>query len=172
MRLNPPGRTDAWESNCIQVGPDFVREFPGASGTATECYANIIRTGDRLISLHDHQVWDGYRGAELDRGACRGPRRSRCQASAAGPPGRAKTQQLDGFAQQIHHSGDGLIGWPAPASHLATAFLPMPPGTLAQVLVPWGMDGRAACNTSTSAAITEGVGLRNHHDMVGGVTCT
>jgi len=45
----------------IQVDEDFEKEFPGASATATECYANIVRTGDRLIGLHDRQVWDDHR---------------------------------------------------------------------------------------------------------------
>lgn len=45
----------------IRVEGDFEKEFPGASALATECYANIVRTGDRLIGLHDRQAWDDYR---------------------------------------------------------------------------------------------------------------
>lgn len=45
----------------IQVDADFEQEFPGASALATECYANLVRTGDRLIGLHDRQVWDDHR---------------------------------------------------------------------------------------------------------------
>ncbi|HYA45492.1 MAG TPA: MarR family transcriptional regulator [Acidimicrobiales bacterium] len=45
----------------IQVDHDFEQEFPDASATATERYANIIPTGDRLIGLHDRQVWGDYR---------------------------------------------------------------------------------------------------------------
>jgi DNA-binding MarR family transcriptional regulator len=45
----------------IQVDPDFEQEFPGADATATECYANLIRTGDQLIALHDKQIWDDHR---------------------------------------------------------------------------------------------------------------
>jgi DNA-binding MarR family transcriptional regulator len=45
----------------IQVDANFEDEFPGADGTATECYANIVRTGDRLMGLHDRQVWEDYR---------------------------------------------------------------------------------------------------------------
>ena len=45
----------------IQVDADFQDEFPGASPKATECYANIVRTGDRLIGMHDRQAWDDHR---------------------------------------------------------------------------------------------------------------
>jgi len=38
------------------VDPDFEDEFPGASASATECYANIVRTGDLLIGLHNEQA--------------------------------------------------------------------------------------------------------------------
>ena len=45
----------------IRVGPDFEAEYPGASGLATECYANLVRTGDVLIGLHNQQVWEDHR---------------------------------------------------------------------------------------------------------------
>lgn len=40
----------------MRVDADFEEEFPGADGLATECYANLVRTGDQLINLHDRQV--------------------------------------------------------------------------------------------------------------------
>src|SRR3974390_1462814 len=45
----------------VQVGDDFEDEFPGAQRLATECYANIVRTGDLLIGLHNRQAWEEYR---------------------------------------------------------------------------------------------------------------
>jgi DNA-binding MarR family transcriptional regulator len=45
----------------IRVGADFEAEFPGAERLATECYANLVRTGDRLIGLHNRQAWEDYR---------------------------------------------------------------------------------------------------------------
>lgn len=42
------------------VNPDFEDEFPGADRIATECYANLVRTGDQLIGLHDRQAWEDY----------------------------------------------------------------------------------------------------------------
>jgi DNA-binding MarR family transcriptional regulator len=44
----------------IRVGPDFEKEYPGASGLATECYANLVRTGDLLIGLHNRQASDEF----------------------------------------------------------------------------------------------------------------
>ena len=45
----------------IRVGDDFEDEYPGASARATECYANLVRTGDMLIGLHNQQVWEDHR---------------------------------------------------------------------------------------------------------------
>lgn len=45
----------------IKVGEDFQDEYPGASALATECYANVVRTGDMLIGLHNQQAWDDHR---------------------------------------------------------------------------------------------------------------
>jgi len=45
----------------VRVDPDFEEEFPGADGRATECYANIVRTGDLLIGLHNAQAWEDHR---------------------------------------------------------------------------------------------------------------
>ncbi len=44
----------------IRVDSDFEHEFPGASASATECYANIVRTGDLLIGLHNEQARADY----------------------------------------------------------------------------------------------------------------
>jgi MarR family transcriptional regulator, 2-MHQ and catechol-resistance regulon repressor len=45
----------------IKVGDDFEDEYPGASALATECYANMVRTGDLLIGMHNQQAWDDHR---------------------------------------------------------------------------------------------------------------
>lgn len=45
----------------VQVDPDFEDEFPGADARATECYANLVRTGDLLIGLHNAQAWQDHR---------------------------------------------------------------------------------------------------------------
>jgi len=50
----------------VRVGPDFESEFPDASGLATECFANLCRTGDLLIELHDRQTRADY---QLSRSA-------------------------------------------------------------------------------------------------------
>jgi len=42
------------------VDSDFEREYPGASQRATECYANLVRTGDMLIGLHNREALDDY----------------------------------------------------------------------------------------------------------------
>jgi DNA-binding MarR family transcriptional regulator len=44
----------------IVVDGSFTDEYPGADPLATECYANLVRTGDRLIGLHDRQAWEDY----------------------------------------------------------------------------------------------------------------
>jgi DNA-binding MarR family transcriptional regulator len=44
----------------VRVSDDFEDEYPGASALATECYANLIRTGDLLIGLHNRQTQDEY----------------------------------------------------------------------------------------------------------------
>ena len=40
---------------------DFEDEFPGAKARATECYANLVRTGDLLIGLHNAAVAAQFR---------------------------------------------------------------------------------------------------------------
>jgi len=44
-----------------RVGNDFEAEYPGASALATECYANLIHTGDLLMELHNRQSREEYR---------------------------------------------------------------------------------------------------------------
>jgi DNA-binding MarR family transcriptional regulator len=44
----------------IRVGGDFEDEYPGASALATECFANLFRTGDLLVDLHNVQTRDAY----------------------------------------------------------------------------------------------------------------
>lgn len=40
----------------VRVDEDFEREYPGAKRLATECYANVVRTGDLLIGLHNREA--------------------------------------------------------------------------------------------------------------------
>jgi len=42
------------------VDDDFEDEYPGASALATECYANLARAGDLLMTLHNRQTLDDY----------------------------------------------------------------------------------------------------------------
>jgi MarR family transcriptional regulator, 2-MHQ and catechol-resistance regulon repressor len=44
----------------IRVGDDFEDEYPGASGLATECYANLCRAAELLMELHNRQSLDEY----------------------------------------------------------------------------------------------------------------
>ena len=44
----------------VRVADDFEREYPGASTVATECYANLVRTGDLLIGLHNRQAAEEF----------------------------------------------------------------------------------------------------------------
>jgi DNA-binding MarR family transcriptional regulator len=44
----------------VRVGEDFEDEYPDASALATECYANLIRTGDLLVGLHNRHTMDHY----------------------------------------------------------------------------------------------------------------
>lgn len=45
----------------VRVDADVEDEFPGADLVATECYANLVRTGDLLIGLHNLQAWNDHR---------------------------------------------------------------------------------------------------------------
>jgi DNA-binding MarR family transcriptional regulator len=49
-------RTGRGPDPLVRVGPDFEAEFPDASALATECFANLCRTGDLLIELHNRQT--------------------------------------------------------------------------------------------------------------------
>jgi DNA-binding MarR family transcriptional regulator len=42
----------------VRVGDDFEDEYPGADALATECLANVIRTGDLLSELVSRQILD------------------------------------------------------------------------------------------------------------------
>ena len=44
----------------VRVGDDFEDEYPGASALATECYANLIRTSNLLLDLHNRLSLDEY----------------------------------------------------------------------------------------------------------------
>jgi DNA-binding MarR family transcriptional regulator len=44
----------------VRVADDFEEEYPGAARLATECYANLVRTGDLLIGLHNRQAKEDY----------------------------------------------------------------------------------------------------------------
>lgn len=51
----------------VRVGRDFESEFPDASALATECFANLFRTGDLLIELHNRQTRDDYQLSQSAR---------------------------------------------------------------------------------------------------------
>jgi DNA-binding MarR family transcriptional regulator len=65
-----PGRGGGWGGGgrpaprapepVIRVPDDFEDEYPGASALATECFANLFRTGDLLLDLHNAQSRDDY----------------------------------------------------------------------------------------------------------------
>ena len=44
----------------IVVDDSFEDEYPGADRLATECYANLVRTGDMLIGLHNREALDDF----------------------------------------------------------------------------------------------------------------
>lgn len=52
----------------VRVGDDFEDEYPGASALATECYANLWRTAELLIGLHNRHTVDLYRLSPSARG--------------------------------------------------------------------------------------------------------
>ena len=45
----------------IRVGADFEEEYPDGRRLATECFANLVRTGELLVDLHDRQTWTEHR---------------------------------------------------------------------------------------------------------------
>jgi DNA-binding MarR family transcriptional regulator len=52
----------------VRVGDDFEDEYPGASAPATECYANLIRTADLLLGLHNRHTSEHYQLSPSARG--------------------------------------------------------------------------------------------------------
>jgi DNA-binding MarR family transcriptional regulator len=50
------------------VGDDFEDEYPGASAPATECWANLWRTADLLMGLHNRHTADRYQLSPSGRG--------------------------------------------------------------------------------------------------------
>jgi len=52
----------------VRVGNDFEDEYPGASAPATECYANLIRTADLLLGLHNRYTSEHYQLSPSARG--------------------------------------------------------------------------------------------------------
>ena len=52
----------------IRVGDDFEDEYPGASALATECFANLWRAADLLMSLHNRHTLDQYQLSPGARG--------------------------------------------------------------------------------------------------------
>lgn len=52
----------------VRVGDDFEDEYPGASAPATECYANLIRTADLLLGLHNRHTSEQYQLSPSARG--------------------------------------------------------------------------------------------------------
>ena len=50
------------------MGEDFEDEYPGASALATECYANLVRTADLLLGLHNRHTSDQYQLSPSGRG--------------------------------------------------------------------------------------------------------
>src|SRR5438874_3921250 len=52
----------------IRVGDDFEDEYPGSETLATECFANIWRTADLLMGLHNRHTSDQYQLSPSARG--------------------------------------------------------------------------------------------------------
>ena len=62
-----PSTTRAAEP-LIRVGADFENEYPGAETLATECFANIWRTAELLMGLHNRHTLDQYQLSPSARG--------------------------------------------------------------------------------------------------------
>src|SRR5437879_4354353 len=62
-----PSTTRAAEP-LIRVGADFEDEYPGADALATECFANLWRTADLLMGLHNRHTLDQYQLSPSARG--------------------------------------------------------------------------------------------------------
>ena len=52
----------------IRVGPDFEDEYPGADALATECFANLWRTAELLMGLHNRHTSERHRLSPSARG--------------------------------------------------------------------------------------------------------
>jgi DNA-binding MarR family transcriptional regulator len=52
----------------IRVGPDFEEEYPGADALATECFANLWRTAELLMALHNRYTLEQHRLSPSARG--------------------------------------------------------------------------------------------------------
>ena len=52
----------------IRVGDDFEDEYPGAESLATECFANLWRTAELLMGLHNRHTLDRYQLSPSARG--------------------------------------------------------------------------------------------------------
>jgi len=52
----------------IRVGADFEDEYPGADALATECFANLWRTAELLMGLHNRHTLDQYQLSPSARG--------------------------------------------------------------------------------------------------------
>lgn len=52
----------------VRVGHDFEDEYPGASALATECYANLLRSADLLLGLHNRNTLHRYQLSPGARG--------------------------------------------------------------------------------------------------------
>jgi DNA-binding MarR family transcriptional regulator len=52
----------------IHVGADFEDEYPGASALATECFANLWRTAELLMGLHNRHSAERYQLSPSARG--------------------------------------------------------------------------------------------------------
>jgi MarR family transcriptional regulator, 2-MHQ and catechol-resistance regulon repressor len=63
----PAPHAKAQPKPLVRVGSDFEAEFPGASALATECFANLCRTGSLLIELHNRQTRDDYQLSQSAR---------------------------------------------------------------------------------------------------------
>lgn len=62
-----PARTGGPEP-LVRVDDDFEEEYPGASALATECFANLWRTADLLMEMHNRHTSDRYQLSPSARG--------------------------------------------------------------------------------------------------------
>ena len=62
-----PAKTRSVEP-LIRVGADFEDEFPGAEALATECFANLWRTAELTMGLHNRHTSDRYQLSPSARG--------------------------------------------------------------------------------------------------------